>query len=101
MKYPEYLQLIAVVIQTLVFILGGSAIVVRNSAANKDLHEDVKAMQEELKDLARVITAQAVQDVRLNEQSRRMTLLETRVEDMRRGKGYVKERDVLSVDREY
>ena len=75
--------------------------VVRASSDSKELRIDMKDMQEELKSLAKVVTTQAVQGERLNEQSRRMTLLEERVEDLRRGKGYVNDREVKGVDREY
>lgn len=97
----EYAPVIAITIQTIVFLLGGGAMVVRASSDSKELRDDMKVMQEELKSLARVITQQAVQDVRLNEQSRRMSMIEARVEDLRRGKGYVADRDAKTVDREY
>lgn len=103
MSTTEILQLTAVSIQTLLFLGGGSALVLSTQNANKGLREDVKAMQDELKGLSQVITAQAVQAQRLTEQSRRMTLLEERVEDLRRGRGYVQRRDQEegTVDREY
>ena len=75
--------------------------VVRASSDSKELRDDMKAMEQELKSLAKIVTTQAVQGERLNEQSRRMTMLEERVEDLRRGKGYVNDRDVHGVDREY
>lgn len=103
MNASEYMQLSAIGIQTLVFIIGGSAVVVRTGAVNKELREDIKAMQEELKSLTKVITTQAVHDERLNEQSKRMTLIWNMVEDLRRGRGYVTERDQarVVVDDEY
>lgn len=58
-----------------------------------DTLKELSEVKEELKGLAKVITEQAVQGVRLNEQSRRMNMLEQRVEDLRRGRGYVTERD--------
>lgn len=77
--------------------------VVRTSASNGELREDIKAMQEELRGLTKVITIQAVHQQRLDEQSRRMTTLWNLVEDLRRGRGYVQQRDqdAGEVDREY
>lgn len=97
----EYAPIVAIAIQTVVFLFGGGAMVLRASSDSKELREDMKSMQEELKGLAKVVTTQAVQAERLNEQSRRMTLLEERVEDLRRGKGYVNDREAKVVDREY
>lgn len=101
MGVADNVQLIAVGIQTVAIIFGGITVVARTSAATKQLQRDLKAMEEELKDLAKVVTAQAVQAQRLDDQSRRMTMLEQRIEEMRRGKGYVQERVATSVDREY
>lgn len=103
MGTAEYLQLTAIGVQTLIYVLGGVAIVVRASEGNKELRKDLASMQDELKQLAKVITKQAVHDERLTEQSRRMTMLEQRIEDLRRGRGYVSDRDQarMSVDGEY
>lgn len=97
----EYAQLAATVAQTLVIIGGGITVVVRTSVVNKELREDIKAMQDELKGLAKVMTTQAVQTERLDTQSKRMVMLEQRIEDLRRGRGYVNDRDASGVDREY
>lgn len=101
MSTAESMQLIAIGLQTIVFLFGGGAMVLRASSESKELRDDMKNMEEELKGLAKVITLQAVQAERMVEQSRRMTLLEQRVEDMRRGKGFVADRDATTVDREY
>ena len=71
----EFTQVAALMVQTVIFILGGAAMVVRTSASNGELREDIKAMQEELRGLTKVITIQAVHQQRLDEQSRRMTTL--------------------------
>ena len=99
----EFTQVAALMVQTVIFILGGAAMVVRTSASNGELREDIKAMQEELRGLTKVITIQAVHQQRLDEQSRRMTTLWNLVEDLRRGRGYVQQRDqdAGEVDREY
>ncbi len=101
MSPTEYAPLVAIGIQTVVFLFGGGAMVLRASQDNKELREDMKGMQEELKGLAKIVTEQAVQSQRLNDQGRRMTMLEARIEDLRRGKGYVNDRDATSMDREY
>lgn len=95
-----YVQVAATIFQTFVIIIGGVAVIVRAQAANTELREDIKTMQAELKSLAQVVIAQAVQEARLLEQSRRMTMLEERLEDMRRGKGWV-QGERSTVDGEY
>lgn len=102
MTVAEYAPIIAIGMQTVVFLVGGGVMVLRTSSDNKELRDDMQTMQDELKGLAKIVTTQAVQGERLNEQSRRMTMLEQRVEDMRRGKGYVQDRDSnKALDREY
>jgi len=47
--------------QTALFLLGGYAMVLRNDWSTKDLKEDLKVMEGDLKKLAQVITQIAVQ----------------------------------------
>lgn len=98
-----YIPLIAAAAQTMVFLLGGYALYVANNTKQKmhtdALREDVRGMKEELKGLAEVITVQAVQSTRIDHIQAQMLSIDKRVEDMRRGKGYVRER--RSVDGEY
>lgn len=101
MALTEYAPLVAIGIQTVVFLFGGGAMVLRASQDNKELRDDMKMMQEELKGLAKIVTEQAVQSQRLNDQGRRMTMLEQRIEDLRRGRGYVQDHGASVVDREY
>lgn len=101
MALAEYAPLVAIGIQTVVFLFGGGAMVLRASQDNKELRDDMKMMQEELKGLAKIVTEQAVQSQRLNDQGRRMTMLEARIEDLRRGRGYVQDHGADAVDREY
>lgn len=99
----HYLSLVGVIVQTVIFLLGGYALYVANNTRQKlhtdALREDVKGMKEELKGLAEVITVQAVQSTRLDHMYSQLLSVEKRVEDMRRGKGYVRER--ATVDGEY
>lgn len=97
-----------------VLTMGGAAVVAlgifyRRGAADGGLLEKVddtlkelSDVKEELKGLAKVITEQAVQQTRLDEQSRRMNRIEQNIDDLRRGKGYIQERTAnLPLDREY
>jgi cell division protein FtsB len=101
MSTEMIVHIAAIAVQTLLFLAGIYAVIIRSSQTTESLQKDIKEMEEELKGLAKVITRQAVQDERLTEQGRRMTFLEQRVEDLRRGRGYVQDRDASSVDREY
>lgn len=101
MSEAWWIGLAGPVVQTIIFLGGGVVMVVRHDGALKAFQMEMSKMQLELRALAQVITKQAVQDERLNDQSRRMNNLEQRIEDLRRGRGYVQERDVATVDREY
>lgn len=92
---------IGIIVQTGIFLFGGIVLIIRNDVVLKSFQREVHKMQEQLETLAVVVTKQAVQDERLNEQSRRMLMIEQRIEDVRRGRGFVQDRDATSVDREY
>lgn len=91
------MTLLGIAIQTALYLLAGYAMVIRNDAGNKNLKEEVLEMKEELKSLAQVITMQAVQTTRLDNLSGLLSSVEKRVEDLRRGNGYVQK----ELDREY
>lgn len=99
----EYATLLGIGVQTAIFMLGGFAMVIRNDTSLKTFQKELGKMQQELAALSQVITKQAVQDEKINEASRRMTMLEQRVEDLRRGRGYVTHEDqaAQTVNREY
>lgn len=98
----EWVPLIGLVVQTLLILLGGYSMVIRADTMTKALKEEVKAMKDQLQGLASIITTQAVHSERMNNMSVRVTLVEQRIEDLRRGRGYVQDRvGVDTVDREY
>lgn len=87
---PEgYVTLIGIGVQTALFLLGGYAMVIRTDFSSKTLKEQVEAIQKELKGLATIITTLAVQDERLNNQARRIDLIDQKIEGLRRGEGFV------------
>lgn len=92
--------LIGICVQTALFILGGYAMVIRNDVGNKQLRLEITNMKDELKKLADVIITQAVQTTRLDNLAMMVVSMEKRVEDMRRGNGFI-QRGKDSVDREY
>lgn len=98
-----YVTVLGIGIQTILYLLGAYALYVRNEAKQRTntehLSAEVEDMKIELSKLALVITTQAVQTTRLDNLLSQMTSIERRVEDMRRGAGYVKSRREL--DGEY
>lgn len=98
-----YVTVFGIAIQTVLYLLGAYALFVRNEAKQRlnaeHLSAEVEDMKIELNKLALVITTQAVQTTRLDNLLSQMTSIERRVEDMRRGAGYVKSRREL--DGEY
>ena len=94
-----YATLIGIGVQTILYLLGGYAMVIRNDVWSKALKEKIDGMQKELQKLAEVVTMQAVQTSRLDNLTSQLTSVERRVEDLRRGNGYVRGR--AAVDGEY
>jgi hypothetical protein len=84
-----YMGLVGVGIQTVLFLLAGYAMVIRNDSSNKALKEQMASMQLEIKGLSGVVTQMAVQTVRMDGVSERMNILDRRVEDLRSGKGFI------------
>src|SRR5438445_3230342 len=103
MPMNEWVPLVGLAIQTLLILGGGYAIVVRADVMTKALRQEVRAMQEEVKGLTAVITTQAVHAERMDNMSKRVTILHQLVEDLRRGRGYVTRQDQVAttLDREY
>ena len=95
----EYISLIGIAIQTILYLLGGYALVIRSSEGNRVLREQVLGIQLELKSLANVVTKIAVQDERLNNQGQRLNDLDQKIESLRRGDGFIA--GVRGVDKEY
>jgi len=75
--------------QTALFLLGGYAMVLRNDWSTKDLKEDLKSMEGDLKKLAQVITQIAVQDIRIDNLTSLIVNLQHELSDLRRGDGWI------------
>jgi hypothetical protein len=88
----EYMGLAGIVFQTIIILLGGYGLVLRNDWSNKNLEARMVAMQEELKKLAQVIIQQAVQTKEIENLHSQLTMLQRTVEDLRRGNGFVRGR---------
>lgn len=86
----QYGTLIGIAVQTAIFLLGGYGMVIRNDGSNRALKEQVAGIQAELKGLAAVVTQLAVQTVRLDSLSERMTMADRRIEELRHGKGFIR-----------
>lgn len=61
--------------------------------------EQIEGMKRQLEGLAEVVTAQAVQNNRIDNLAEQVSSIDRRVEDMRRGNGYIRGRTAL--DGEY
>ena len=95
----ENITLIGIVVQTVLFLLGGYAMVIRNDGSNQNLREDVKGIEKELKKLSEVITGQAVQTTRIDNLAAQVTMLYRNLEELRHGNGFVK--GSSGIDREF
>jgi cell division protein FtsB len=95
----HYIPLLGIVLQTVIFLLGGYAMLLRTNATTEALKDEIKGMNEELKQLKDVVVTQAVQTNRLDNLSAQVTTIQRNVEDLRRGNGFVRGRQ--GVDGEY
>src|SRR5258708_5044167 len=87
-----------VVATSVVFSAGGFYYVSRADAkrirddlkkVNDDLKEDIVDIKSDLKALNKVVTEVAVQTQRLDNQDRRLSVMETRWDEVRRGEGLI------------
>jgi hypothetical protein len=85
----EYITLVGIGVQTALFLFGGVAMVIRTNYSNDVLKEQVLGIQIELKGLSSVVTSLAVQDERLNNQARRIDIMDEKIERLRRGDGFI------------
>jgi hypothetical protein len=86
---PEYITVAGILLQTVLYLLGGYAVIIRNGEGNRVLREQIQGIQIELKSLAHVVTQMAVQDERLNNQGHRLNEMDKRIEALRRGDGFI------------
>jgi hypothetical protein len=96
----KYIPLAGIVFQTVVFLLGGYAMVLRTNSATITLKEEIHEMNTELAELKKVVVVQAVQTTRIDNIRDQLTMLQRNVEDLRRGDGFVQSRR-SGVDGEY
>jgi len=99
MTSTDYVHLGGIALQTLLFLVGGYGMVLRNDWSNRNLEKKMETMQNELKKLAEVVITQAVQTTQIQNLASQFTMLQRTVEDLRRGNGFVKGRS--SLDGEY
>jgi hypothetical protein len=93
--------MIGIAIQTLLFLAGGYAMVLRNDWSTRTMKEQLEGMQDELKKLSEVITIQAVQTTRIDNINGQVTTLQRELSDLRRGNGWIVRRPGGGVEGEY
>lgn len=97
----EVITLGGIVIQTVLYLLAGYAVIIRHDESNKNVKTEMQLMQDQLKKLADVVTALAVQTVRVDNLGQNLTMLQRTVEDLRRGAGWVSTPARSNIDGEY
>ena len=101
MTTTETITVAGIVIQTILYLLAGYAVIIRNDENNKNLKVEMSAMQDQLRKLADVVTQLAVQTVRIDNIGSQFTMLQRTVEDLRRGSGWVSSPARSTLDGEY
>jgi Tfp pilus assembly protein PilO len=97
----HYAWLINIIVQSVIFGFGVLGMIVYNNQSNKRLEIEMVDMKEEVKKLAQVIVQQAIQTTRLDSLVAQLISVERRVEDMRRGNGWVTKPTRTGIDGEY
>jgi prefoldin subunit 5 len=73
----------------------------RFSEMIENMQKQIEKLEDTTKKIADVVTAQAVQDTRLNNISSRMNRVDENIEDLRRGRGYINNKDQKVISNEY
>ncbi len=81
--------LIGIAVQTLLFLAGCYAMVLRNDWNTRSMKDQLHGMQDELKKLAEVIVTQAVQTTRIDNLNSQVTTMGRELSDLRRGNGFI------------
>jgi hypothetical protein len=84
---------VGLAVQSLLFLAGGYAMVLRNDWSTQNLKEQIVGMQAELRKLAEVVIQQAIQSTRLDHVEEHIAQIDRRVEDLRRGRGRIIEEE--------
>src|SRR5882762_6039007 len=92
-------HLIAIAAQSLLFLAGVYAVVLKAGWTAKDVNTKVDAMSLELRELKQIVIVQAVQARDIEHVKGEVLMLQRTVEDMRRGAGWIGARRI--VDGEY
>ena len=90
---------LGLVIQTVLILGAGYAMLLRSDWSNKALRHELSSMKIELKKLADVVILQAVHAKEIEQLREQFTMLYKTIEDLRRGNGFVRGRKGL--DGEY
>jgi len=93
-------HLIAIGVQTLLFLAGVYAMIMKAGWTATDVKHELQAMKLELHELKKIVVVQAVQARDIEHTRGQLLMLQRTVEDLRRGAGWIeKNRD--SVTGEY
>jgi len=88
----HYVELVGIGVQTVLFLIGGYAMVLKTEWNSDRMTKDMQGMQEEIKELSAVVTQMAVQTVRLDNLSDHVVLLDKKIEGLRKGDGWITHR---------
>lgn len=81
---------LGIAVQSILFLGGGYAMVLRNDWSTENLKIQMEKMGEELEKLAEVITKMAVQETEIRNLREQLTMLQRTVEGLRRGDGFIR-----------
>lgn len=86
-----YIPFLTMAVQTIIFGMGVYAVIIRNDANVMGLKTEMVEIKDQIKIMSDIVIKQAVQNVRLDSMSERITLQDRLIDDLRRGRGFVRE----------
>ncbi len=92
-------HLIAIGVQTLLFLAGVYAMILKSGWTAKDVKAELEAVKLELHELKKIVVVQAVQARDIEHTRSQLLMLQRTVEELRRGIGWVQ--GPQGVDRQY
>ena len=82
-------HLIGLGVQTVIFLAGVYAMVLRSAWTGKGLKDEMAGLKKQMEKLAEVITMQAVQTTKIENINTQLVMLQRNVEDLRRGDNWI------------
>lgn len=101
MSMEAWMIFLGIVVQTVLALFAGYAMVIRTDTSTKSLKNDVEVLKKSVEKIADVMTRLAVNNERLDNLGGRMNMQDKRLDDLSRGIGWKSQRSTVDGDQPY